>query len=445
MSFTLYSVYKDSGAPWLGELPAHWELRRTKFLFNLMKRPPREADGIVTAFRDGEVTLRSNRRVDGFTNALQEVGYQGVRKNDLVIHAMDAFAGAVGVSDSDGKSTPVYSVCTPIKPDTNVWYYSRLLRHMALSGFINSLAKGVRERSTEFRWADAGNTVLPVPTPAEQSAVTAFLDRETGKIDALVTEYERLIDLLKEKRQAVISHAVTKGLDPKVPMKDSGVEWLGEVPAHWDVRPLKRDLAFLTSGSRGWAEHYADDGALFIRIGNLARERTSLDLTDIQRVSPPNGSEGERTRVLAGDVLFSITAYLGSVAVVPEDLEPAYVSQHVALARLRGARMTPSWVGYVTLSRVGKTYLAAQGYGGTKVQLSLEDVANLTMLVPPVPEQVAITAFLDRETGKFDALMAEAEKAIDLLNERRSALISAAVTGKIDVRGLAPTAGGHAE
>ncbi|AVM75804.1 restriction endonuclease subunit S [Magnetospirillum gryphiswaldense] len=217
--------------------------------------------------------------------------------------------------------------------------------------------------------------------------------------------------------------------------KDSGVEWLGEVPGHWDVFPLKRDLAFLTSGSRGWAEHYSDDGALFIRIGNLTRDGIHLDLSDIQRVEVPDGAEGERTRVVGGDVLFSITAYLGSVAVAPEELEVAYVSQHVALARLHQRRFIPAWVGYVTLSNIGETYLGTQGYGGTKVQLSLDDVANLIMTAPPLPEQSAIAAFLDRQTGKIDALVAEQERLLTLLAEKRQAVISHAVT-----KGLNPAA-----
>jgi type I restriction enzyme S subunit len=219
-----------------------------------------------------------------------------------------------------------------------------------------------------------------------------------------------------------------------VVMKDSGIEWLGEVPVHWEVMSLKRDLLFLTSGSRGWADHYADDGALFIRIGNLPRNDIHLDLSDIQRVAVPDGTEGERTRVQSGDVLFSITAYLGSVAVVPEDFEVAYVSQHVALARLSGQSLLPKWVAYLTLSSVGKTYLETQGYGGTKVQLSLDDVRNIPMLAPSLDEQQIIIAFLDSETAKFDTLTLEANRAIALLQERRSALISAAVTGKIDVR-----------
>jgi type I restriction enzyme, S subunit len=176
---------------------------------------------------------------------------------------------------------------------------------------------------------------------------------------------------------------------------------------------------------------------LFIRIGNLPREAIELDLKDIQRVAVPDGAEGERTRVEAGDVLFSITAFLGSVAVVPPNLETAYVSQHVALARLKQDRILPDWVAYVTLSNIGKTFLAEQGYGGTKVQLSLGDVANLIVPIPPLGEQTEILGFISRRTEKIDALTATAESVINLLHERRAALISAAVTGKIDVRDLA--------
>jgi len=217
--------------------------------------------------------------------------------------------------------------------------------------------------------------------------------------------------------------------------RESGNPWIGSLPVGWEVIALKRDLHFLTSGSRGWADHYADEGALFLRIGNLPRDGLELDLADIQRVAVPAGAEGERTRVEPGDVLFSITAFMGSVAVVPDNLECAYVSQHVALARLRGDLLLPRWVGYATLSAAGKAYLDAQCYGGTKIQLSLDDVANLPVSVPPVAEQRALIAFLDRETGKIDALVAEQERLIALLKEKRQAVISHAVT-----KGLNPAA-----
>lgn len=216
--------------------------------------------------------------------------------------------------------------------------------------------------------------------------------------------------------------------------KESGVEWLGEVPEHWQILPLKRDLVFLTSGSRGWAEHYSEAGALFLRIGNLRRNSLELDFSERQFVEVPSGAEGERTKVMAGDVLFSITAYLGAVAVVPLDIETAYVSQHVALVRIGEKYLLPRWVGYVALSWVGKTYLESQGYGGTKVQLSLDDIANMVMTAPSLVEQELITLFLDHETARIDALIEEQQRLIELLKEKRQALISHAVT-----KGLDPT------
>jgi len=313
------------------------------------------------------------------------------------------------------------------------WTQSCLYRSM-----IRSICAGSSSSMQGLGQDQYKSLILATPPGPEQIAIATFLDEETAKIDALIDEQRRLIELLKEKRQAVISHAVTKGLRPDVGMKDSGLEWLGAIPESWSVVPLKRHLEFLTSGSRGWAEHYSDDGALFIRIGNLTREHICLDLSDIQRVAVPEGTEGSRTRVQSGDVLFSITAFLGSVAVVPDDLEASYVSQHIALARLRGAKLDPRWVAYSTLSLVGKTYLEMQGYGGTKIQLGLEDIANLIQIVPPIEDQRQIVRWLDGELQKYESLRASADASIRVLEERRSALISAAVTGKIDVRHYTP-------
>ena len=153
---TPYPATKDSGVQWLGEVPKHWKTERAKSLFRKLEQPVRESDEVVTCFRDGVVTLRKNRRVRGFTESLKEIGYQGVRRGDLVIHAMDAFAGAIGVSDSDGKGTPVYSVCSP-RQSANAYYYAFCVREMARSEWILALAKGIRERSTDFRGCPAGS------------------------------------------------------------------------------------------------------------------------------------------------------------------------------------------------------------------------------------------------------------------------------------------------
>lgn len=199
---------KDSGVEWLGNVPNIWQQYRSKYLWRKEKREVREGDGVVTAFRDGQVTLRENRRTDGFTFAIKEVGYQGVLRGDLVISAMDAFAGAMGISESDGKCSPVYSVCSPIKkliPN----YYSYLLKEMSQKGYILSLAKGIRERSTDFRYSEFANTILLYPSFAEQEVISDFLDKKVIEINQFINKIKKQIQKLKEAKQSLISEAVT--------------------------------------------------------------------------------------------------------------------------------------------------------------------------------------------------------------------------------------------
>lgn len=414
MSFPRYPSYKDSGVEWLGEVPEHWEITRTKNLFELMKRTPVEGDEIVTAFRDGEVTLRTNRRVDGFTNAVHEHGYQRVLSGDLVIHAMDAFAGAIGVSDSTGKSTPVYSVCQPKVGSVNVHYFARLLRHMALSGYINALAKGVRERSTEFRWSEAANVLLAVPPADEQNAITAFLDNEIAKIDALTSEQNRLIELLKEKRQAVISHAVTRGLDPDAPMKPSGVEWLGDVPAHWEVIRLKF-LCDIQTGSRDTEDAVPDgDYPFFVRSQTV--ERIDSKSFDCEAILTAGDGAG------VGKVFHH---YNG-----PFDF-------HQRVYMLNNFRQVDGRFLFLYFSEQFYKVALEGGAKSTVDSLRRPMLTNFPVCVPPKDEQLSIVAAVTKNSESYTTMTEQAERAIALLQERRTALISAAVTGKIDVRGLA--------
>lgn len=435
MSFPKYETYKDSGISWVGDMPAHWDSHRLKNIFELMRRVPEESDEIVTAFRDGEVTLRSNRRIDGFTNALKEHGYQRVLPNDLVIHAMDAFAGAIGVSDSTGKSTPVYSVCRARNSDTNVHYYGRLLRHMALSGFINSLAKGIRERSTEFRWKDASDVVLPVPPVEEQQAIANFLDAETSKIDALVAEQRRLIELLSEKRQAVISHAVTKGLDPNVRMKPSGIEWLGDVPEHWEVSRLKHATSRIVDCPHD-TPTYDDDGEyLVIRTSDLDYGKLFPDA--MKRVNEPEYQHRiRREPVLADDIVYSREGgRWGHAALVLE-------SDRFCLGqRMMQFRVNEKYDCRYVMWHLNATNVYRQGdvdtVGAASPHVNVGTICNYRIAKPSKAEQQEIVAFLTKQIGELDALELEAEKTIALLQERRTAIISAAVTGKIDVRDFA--------
>ena len=231
-----YPSNKPSGIEWLGHMPERWDVRRGRWLFRKMERPVRDADDVITCFRDGTVTLRKNRRTEGFTESLKEIGYQGICKGDLVIHQMDAFAGAVGVSDSDGKGTPVYSVCSPTE-HANPFYYAHIVREMARREWILALAKGIRERSTDFRYSEFARQALPLPPLSEQRAIVRYLDHVDRRVRQYVSTKRKLIALLEEEKQAIINQAVTRGLDPNVRLKPSDVEWLGDVPEHWDLVP----------------------------------------------------------------------------------------------------------------------------------------------------------------------------------------------------------------
>ncbi len=437
MSVPAYPDYKDSGVAWVGQIPSHWDVLRLKVLFDLQKRPIREEDDIVTAFRDGVVTLRKNRREDGFTNALQEIGSQGIRAGDLVIHAMDGFAGAIGVSDSDGKSTPVYSVCKPRKGADSA-YYGRLLRHMALTGFVNSLSKGVRERSTEFRWSDASVLPLPVPPQKEQAAINAFLDREVAKIDGLVAEQERLIALLKEKRQAVISHAVTKGLNPNAPMKESGIEWLGQIPAHWAKAALKHACSLVRDGTHQPPAR-VDDGVPLLSVRNIQDGRF-LFREDDSRISIADYDELCRSFVPeGGDVLLAVVgATLGKSAIVPREFGRFHIQRSVAIFRPNQST-GPDWLNYLFLSDGFQRLLWSNVSFSAQPGIYLGSLENFQIPIPSLDEQSKIVEAITPVINSLEALVDEAQSAITLLQERRAALISAAVTGKIDVRAAVAT------
>ena len=275
---------------------------------------------------------------------------------------------------------------------------------------------------------------LPAPETETQRLIAEFLDRETAKIDALIDKQEQLIATLREDRAVTITEAVTKGLDPTCELVKSDSGWIDSFPAHWGETKLKWNVSTVTSGSRGWAQYYSDDGEYFIRIGNLTRGSIGFDDSNVQRVSVPLHAEGSRTMTRKGDLLFSITAFLGSVAVVDEHHVGAFVSQHVALARLTGSSLDPNYVGYTMLSELGQRQLKEQAYGGTKVQLSLDDIRSIALLLPPKEEQTSIVSFLDSRCAQIDALIAKSTAMIETLREYRSALITNAVTGKIDVR-----------
>jgi type I restriction enzyme S subunit len=207
---------RDSGVEWIPKIPAHWQVERFKYLFKQSHLPTRENDGVVTSYRDGQVTLRSNRRLDGYTEAILEQGYQGIRKGQLVLNSMDAFEGAIGVSDSDGKCTPEYVICDPISGNVLPEYFAFLLREMALTRYIRVICNAVRQRAVRIRFNNLAKRLFVFPPIEEQAAIVAHIETQSTKIDKTIALQQQQIEKLKEYKATLINSAVTGKI--KVPM-----------------------------------------------------------------------------------------------------------------------------------------------------------------------------------------------------------------------------------
>ena len=418
-----YESYKDSGVYYLPQLPSHWGIRRAKFLFREEKRPTRKNDEIITCFRDGQVTLRKNRRTEGFTNSLKEIGYKGIRKGDLVIHNMDAFAGSIGVSDSDGKGTPVYSICTPLSNEISPYYYCYFLRYLAKCDFIKSLSKGIRERSTDFRFNDFKELSLPLPSLKEQKAIVNYIDSVTSKIDEAISQQRKMIDLLNERKQIIIQNAVTKGLDPNAKMKDSGVEWIGEIPGHWEVLSLKfifklRKQLVGKESNKYKLLSLTVQGVLLRDMDNpMGKFPSSFD--NYQVVEPGNfifcNFDNEETPRAVG------MSYHRGMITGAYDVFTVYNNE-------MDSRFILYYCLYIDDAKRFKPL-----YKGLRKTVPFDSFMSYKIPVPPKSEQTAIANYLDSVTSKIDSSISQCEKMISLLQERKQIIINDVVTGKVKV------------
>ncbi|MGL6176480.1 MAG: restriction endonuclease subunit S [Vibrionaceae bacterium] len=446
--YKAYSEYKDSEIKFLKKIPAHWKASKVRYI-SLFDRglPITKADlhdSGIPCVNYGEVHSRFGFEVDPNRHALKCVNEKFLKTSLYALLSKGDFVFADTSEDIDGSGNFTQLVSNEIvfagyhtvivRPNQNNYYrfIAYLFDSPQFRTQVRDAVKGVKVFS--ITQAILKNAGVWIPPYEEQQKIAAFLDYETAKINTLIAKQEKLIELLKEKRQAVISHAVTKGLNPDAPMKDSGVEWLGQVPAHWEVKRNKYLLKFVTSGSRGWAEYYSDNGSLFFRITNLTRDTIEPKLSSIQFVTPPQGAEGQRSKIKPNDLLISITADLGSVCVADDSISEGFVSQHISLCRPNSLVASARWLAYFILSDASKEQLLGSGYGGTKIQLSLEDIRELVIAFPSQSEQCDIAKFIDDELRRFELLIEKAQSAILLMQERRTALISAVITGKIDVR-----------
>lgn len=443
--FRRYPEYRDSGVEWLGEIPAGWEVKPFKALLS------RNETGVwgEDTSQDGTIVLRSTEQtVDGrwvIENpamrllSKREAGQARLETDDLVVTKSSGSELHIGktciVDDTVAALNCAFSNFMQrlrVREPHMARYFWYLLNSPVTRGQFNYLS------STTTGLGNLNGSILgainvPRPSEEEQRAIAAFLDRETARIDALVAKKERLIELLQEKRMALVTRAVTQGLDPGVPMKESGVEWLGEIPVGWNVKRLwhltPRDRKIMYGIVLPGPD--VGDGVPIVKGGDVSPSR--LQRERLSRTTHEIDHDHAKSRLRTGDLVYAIRGSIGEVAMIPDELQGANLTQDAARVSYVES-IDGRWLLHTLTARVTFAQLEAGALGATIRGINIRDLKRVSISVPNTAEQFAIAEYLDSESAKLNALIAKVQEAIDRLKELRTALVSAAVTGKIDVR-----------
>ncbi|HWV16758.1 MAG TPA: restriction endonuclease subunit S [Cellvibrio sp.] len=415
--YRAYPDYKDSGVDWFDSAPVHWEIKRISYVAQL-----RSGDAIVSEQieAEGEYPVFGGNGLRGYTNNYTHEGRY------ILIGRQGALCGNINYGDGKFWASEHAVVVYPFLPVHTKWL-GETLRAMNLNQYNVSAAQ------PGLAVANITCLKIPFPTYSEQVAIASFLDHETAKIDSLIEQQQKLIQLLKEKRQAVISQAVTKGLNPDAPMKDSGVEWLGEVPGHWGVMRLKQLVrAPLMYGANEAALDTDIECPRFIRITDVLPDGT-LKSDTFRSLS----EELAKPYLLSeGDVLLARTGgTVGKSFMYSTSWGRCCFAGYLIKASLNQNLVMAEWFYQYTSTQYYWEWIASNQIQATLPNVSADKYNNLVLAVPPVSEQGSILSYLNKSVDLLNDLENKALVAIALMRERRTALISAAVTGKIDVRG----------
>ena len=432
--YQVYAEYKDSGVEWLGAIPKDWELKKHKYIavFSKGKNP----EPLLDNYSDGLYPYLSMDSLRGKADskyAEYKKGLVLVQDNQPLIIWDGSNSGEFVLGRKGLLSSTMASACLIYEiQDKYYWYLCvciepEMRKHATGMGIPHVNGEELR------------GIVLPLPELNEQTQIAKFLDHETTKIDHLIEKQHQLIELLKEKRQAVISHAVTKGLNPNVPMKDSGVEWLGQVPEHWGITPLKHQVETI-NGFGFSSNDFCDEGVPFIRAGNIKQK----SINNVEIFLPQEiVNKYKRVILSAGDVVISMVgsdptvkeSAVGQIGIIPTHFEGAVPNQNVVILREKKCNLLKKYLFYSLCSTAYRTHLDIFSHKlANQAIISSSLIISAKFTMPRVDEQLEIINYLDNQLLKFDQMMLKAESAIQLMQERRTALISAAVTGKIDVR-----------
>ena len=412
---------KDSRIEWIRQIPSTWRINKGKYFISLLNKPARETDEIITCFRDGEVTLRSNRREDGFTVSLTETGYQGIDVGDLIVHGMDGFAGAIGISDSRGKATPVLNVLNTTECKKYIMY---LMRSMAYCGLFLSLSTGIRVRTCDTNWKKLREIDYLLPDLLEQQNIANFLDAKCAEIDALAADIQTQIDTLEQYKRSVITEAITKGLNPDVEMACHQISWIEQMPAHWKIIPSK--YLFHNSDKR---KCEGDQQLTASQKHGIITQQEYMERENSKIVFANQGLENWK-HVEPYDFVISLRSFQGGLEMSETT---GCITWHYVVLKANKP-ICPRF--YKWLFKSSAYINALQGtcnFIRDGQDLRFSNFAQVPLYEPPLSEQEDIASYLDMKCSQIDSISDQKKEQLTVLEAYKKSLIYEYVTGKKEV------------
>lgn len=429
-----YESYKDSGVEWLGEIPEHWEVRRIKYLFNeINERSEDGKEDLLSVSQYTGVTNKSDKLESGgmLTNALTLAGYKKVSEGDLVSNIMLTWNGSLGFSPFNGITSPAYSIYRIIGDNDNRFFHYLFRTELYKSEFKRN-SSGVIESRLRLYTDDFFSIESMLPPLLEQKAIAEFLDNKTTKIDEAIGIKEKQIQLLKERKQILIHKAVTRGLDDSVAMKDSGVEWIGEIPEGWEVLALKSLVNAI-----GDVDHYmpptTENGVPYIMTGDLKEFASNIEFDKCKKVSNRDYLNlTKKIKSSKGDVILARYATIGTTTYIDLDLD-FLVSYSCVTIKPNPSKLLGLYLFYYFKSDAFAVDIKNQVNTNTQGNVGIGDLKKVKIVLPPLSEQREVSSFIEASTQKIETAIDLKQQEIEKMKEYKSSLINGVVTGKVKV------------
>lgn len=417
-------------------LPDEWSFQRLKYIFDERKEinNPVKTDVLVSLTHDRGVILHSEKGSIGNKEKNDLTKYKLVYPGDLVVNSMNVIIGSSGLSKFYGLVSPVYYMLKPKDPKMDAKYFHYLFRSILFQKSLIGVGNGILEHRMRVPMDKLGSHRLPLPPSKEQELISRYLDKKTEQIDSLIEKIQKKIELLKEQRTSLINQCVTKGLDPDVEMKDSGVEWIGEIPKHWSLSRL--DFLVSLFGRVGWkslkSDEYVDDGYVFLSTPNIKNK--DIDFENVNYITKERYEESPEIMLEEGNVLLvKDGSTLGITNIVRSLPRPSTVNSSIGVLKIKSKDISPDFL-YWYLSGHYIQNIIQRIKGGMGVpHLFQSDIKKFFVLLPSRDEQEIISKFVNKETSKLDLITEKHHERIRLLKEYRQSFISSAVTGKVRV------------